>query len=487
VIKTGWWVHYVPLVALAAAGLLLRSSPATAIAISGYAGSASGDLPAPGRLLYVTNSAMDGGAPTIGVFTINAAGNLTPLGDPVRTDGGLRGMVFTPGLRNAYAVDLAANRIRMYRIGPDGRLSGFGEIATGNEPFGIAITPNGRTVYVANIADSTVSTFAVRADGGLTPRGAVLSGAKGPQGLAVTPDGHFLYVSHGGAEGAMSDMIIGFAIQPDGTLQRQGAPTPIGAVGIASAVTPDGRFLYVVCRRSDQMFGFRIGSDGSLTPVPGTPLNTADFGEGAAMSPDGRLLAVIALGVPGKSAGQVLTYAIGDDGTLTQTGSPVEMKGEPVGATFAPNGQHLYVSNLTENTVTTFTVDRAGGLIPTQTLSSGGQQPAFHSVNMLPSRHPIASFSAPAGPVDDPIRFDASTSSDLDGRVVRYDWDFGDGTTLPDGGPTPQHQYRAVGRYQARLTVTDDEGCSTGLVYTGQSALCLGAPDATTSRVVIVN
>jgi PKD repeat protein len=54
------------------------------------------------------------------------------------------------------------------------------------------------------------------------------------------------------------------------------------------------------------------------------------------------------------------------------------------------------------------------------------------------------------------IRFDGSGSSDPDGRIARYDWDFGDGGT--GSGPTPTHVYRASGDYRVRLTVTDDSG-----------------------------
>ncbi|WP_456600578.1 LamG-like jellyroll fold domain-containing protein, partial [Blastococcus sp. SYSU DS0616] len=49
---------------------------------------------------------------------------------------------------------------------------------------------------------------------------------------------------------------------------------------------------------------------------------------------------------------------------------------------------------------------------------------------------------------------DASGSSDQDGRVAAYAWDFGDGAT--GMGPTAAHTYAAQGTYTVRLTVTDD-------------------------------
>jgi PKD repeat protein len=52
--------------------------------------------------------------------------------------------------------------------------------------------------------------------------------------------------------------------------------------------------------------------------------------------------------------------------------------------------------------------------------------------------------------------FDAAASSDSDGSIVSYGWDFGDGTTA--SGATPAHQYAADGTYTVTLTVTDDDG-----------------------------
>ena len=66
-----------------------------------------------------------------------------------------------------------------------------------------------------------------------------------------------------------------------------------------------------------------------------------------------------------------------------------------------------------------------------------------------------------------PTQFNAAGSADSDGSVARYDWDFGDGTTLADGGPTPTHIYAAAGSYKVTLTLTDNEGCSLES-YTGQ-------------------
>lgn len=53
--------------------------------------------------------------------------------------------------------------------------------------------------------------------------------------------------------------------------------------------------------------------------------------------------------------------------------------------------------------------------------------------------------------------FDASCSTDTDGTIVGWNWDFGDGNTSTTG-PTVTHTYGAVGIYTVSLTVTDNDG-----------------------------
>jgi hypothetical protein len=53
-----------------------------------------------------------------------------------------------------------------------------------------------------------------------------------------------------------------------------------------------------------------------------------------------------------------------------------------------------------------------------------------------------------------PIRFDASRSTDEDGRIKRYQWDFGDGTKAK--GVTVDHTYELAGYYIVKLRVMDE-------------------------------
>ncbi len=68
------------------------------------------------------------------------------------------------------------------------------------------------------------------------------------------------------------------------------------------------------------------------------------------------------------------------------------------------------------------------------------------------------------------LALDAGYSRAAEGKLIRYEWDFGDGSTT--AGIEVTHIYTSAGRYVVTLTVTDDSGIkssATGLVYVGQS------------------
>ncbi|MFC5830376.1 PKD domain-containing protein [Nonomuraea insulae] len=58
----------------------------------------------------------------------------------------------------------------------------------------------------------------------------------------------------------------------------------------------------------------------------------------------------------------------------------------------------------------------------------------------------------------DTCMFDAKAATDSDGTIVKYQWNFGDGSSAE--GKQAQHTYTGSGPYKATLTVTDDKGAS---------------------------
>jgi len=69
---------------------------------------------------------------------------------------------------------------------------------------------------------------------------------------------------------------------------------------------------------------------------------------------------------------------------------------------------------------------------------------------------PVANAGGPyIGNVNEDILFDGSGSYDLDGSIISWYWDFGDGNI--GYGETILHSYNNSGSYQVTLTVTDDD------------------------------
>jgi hypothetical protein len=69
---------------------------------------------------------------------------------------------------------------------------------------------------------------------------------------------------------------------------------------------------------------------------------------------------------------------------------------------------------------------------------------------------------SPENPIiDEIITFNASSSYE---NIIKYDWDFGDGTTA--GGKTAMHSYHLAGGYSVTLTVTHDGGKTDTTIMT---------------------
>ncbi len=58
------------------------------------------------------------------------------------------------------------------------------------------------------------------------------------------------------------------------------------------------------------------------------------------------------------------------------------------------------------------------------------------------------------------VSFNASASSDPDGSIASYRWEFGDGQTSTTTSPTVVHFYNREETFVVRLTVTDNEGAT---------------------------
>jgi len=98
---------------------------------------------------------------------------------------------------------------------------------------------------------------------------------------------------------------------------------------------------------------------------------------------------------------------------------------------------------------------------------------AANLVDATPNADPTASFSFGTCEVGSPVTFDGSGSSDSDGFIEDYAWDFGDGNTASGAASSETNTYAAAGTYSVSLTVQDNRG---GTDTQTQSISCTEPP-----------
>ena len=87
--------------------------------------------------------------------------------------------------------------------------------------------------------------------------------------------------------------------------------------------------------------------------------------------------------------------------------------------------------------------------------SGGGITPPI-TTNQSPTASFTANPTSGVAPLE--VSFNASNSSDSDGTIVSYAWDFKDGYT--GNGVTVNHTFNSTGSYNVLLTVIDNEGAT---------------------------
>ncbi|MDR6971731.1 PKD domain-containing protein [Leifsonia shinshuensis] len=171
------------------------------------------------------------------------------------------------------------------------------------------------------------------------------------------------------------------------------------------------------------------------------------------------------------SAQQVANhYALGTSGTLpnqtptasfTTTQNSLTVNADGTGSV-DPDGTIAsyawdFGDGATATTPTASHTYAAGGtytVVLTVTDNQGSTNTASKQVTVAANQAPVGSFTASATNLN--ASFDASASSDPDGTVASYAWDFGDGTT--GTGVNPTHTYGSAGTFTVTLSVTDNQG-----------------------------
>ena len=406
---------------------------------------------------------------------VGVGGALTPLGAPALTAESPRRLTMTPDGTSLYITAGAPGHgvVLQYDVAANGAATpkAIPSVRAGKKPTAIAVDPAGETLYVGDQGTDNLLQFHIGQGGALEPlEKRTLAGP--PIGLTVAPDGERAYLT---VAGFVKWMDVG----EDGGLDETtlvGHQT--GAFLTDVVLTPDGKRLYASSVAKD-IFGFEVAADGSITALDPATTATGAKVTSLAISADGNsLYAAGAAGPP--SGNRLLQYTIEDDGALTAK----DPASQPLGAgphdlAITPDGRSLYVA---AGDLALFDLDLSG--VATPKTPAAVDLVEANGVVVSPNQAPVASFEAVGAPAGSAVVFNAAGASDPDGSITRYDWDFGDGNALQNGGPQVAHVFAQPGSYEVRLVVTDNEGASTLTTFTGTSVLGNGSPAAATSRVI---
>ena len=267
--------------------------------------------------------------------------------------------------------DVDRNEILVFRRAPDGTLHESGTFWTGGRGSGgttdplqsqgsLTLSQDGGYLFAVNAASGDISAFAVLGPG-LVLIDRTNSGGAEPN--AIAQHGDLVYV----VNAAGTSNVVGFRFD-HGRLRQIPNSTRLlstGSTGASSlAFSPNGRFLVVTERTTNNLDVFAVESDGSLsqnvvTPSVGPGVFAVSFAaNGAALVSE-----TGPTGVPNGSAAS--SYTLQANSTLT----PITASIPTLGAAncwnaVTPNGRFFYVSNSASATISGFAINNNGSLTP---------------------------------------------------------------------------------------------------------------------------
>ena len=307
--------------------------------------------------VYVTNAKPASAGETNGTVAAFAVdyqiGSLVPLSDsPLPAGKNPVTLVASPNGQNLYVVNHDDSTVMHFAIGTDGKLY-LKETTniTGSLPTAVAIYAAGKFLYV---------TFTYQ----LGPNGQQLysPASPGPGGVTV------FSIDSSGKLSVVSNGTLNYI--PVGN--NPVAIAVSRPITLASTTTTTA-YAYVVDQEPQPnatVLGFTQNtSTGALTPTPGTVITTVAgktvaTGYNAGIAPSAVAIDPTTrfVYVTDQAANQLYGYGIGTGGTLVPLlSSPYTTGLYPVSVTIDPRGKFMYVTNFSSNTVSAYAIDTATG------------------------------------------------------------------------------------------------------------------------------
>jgi 6-phosphogluconolactonase (cycloisomerase 2 family) len=264
------------------------------------------------------------------------------------------------------------NEVIAYHRNADGSLKKGHSFPTGGrgsggvtDPLGsqgaLTLTRDHSFLLAVNAGSGDISVFRVR--------GAMLSlvdeiPCGGSEPVAIAQHGDLVYVVNAGG----SSNVTGFRLDRNGRLKP--IPDSIAFLttsnsGAASlSFSPDGQFLFVTEKTTNNIDGFHIQIDGTLGPIVVNP----SVGPGAfavLFAPNGTVLVTETGPSAGNNVAAISSYAVLPNTTLSAISASVPTQGSAsCWQAITPDARYVYTSNTGSATISGFSLAANGTLTP---------------------------------------------------------------------------------------------------------------------------
>jgi 6-phosphogluconolactonase len=264
------------------------------------------------------------------------------------------------------------NEIIAYKRNVDGSLAQQATFATGGrgsggttDPLGsqgsLTLTQDSSFLLAVNAGSGEISVFQV--DGAnLTLVDKVPCGGSEP--VAVAQRGNLVYVMNAGA----ASNVTGFVLRPNGRLKQIADSTTFLSTtnsGAASlAFSPNGEFLLVSEKLTNNIDAFHVQIDGTLGPIVINPSGSPGT-FAVTVAPNGTVLLAATGPAGGTNASTISSYSLAPNGQLTAISLNVPTDGSATcWHAVTPNGNFVFTDNAGSANVSGFSIGANGSLAP---------------------------------------------------------------------------------------------------------------------------
>jgi 6-phosphogluconolactonase len=281
--------------------------------------------------------------------------------DPLGSQGSL---LLSQDGQHLFAVNAGSGDVSVFRV------SRSELVLTGREPSGgsepVAIAQHGNLLYALNAAGgSNVTGFHVH-QGRLLPiensTRFLTNNEPGGSSIGFSPDGRFLAVTE-----KQTNNIDVFAVQADGTLSAIKVTPSVGPGLFSILFAPNGIALVSETgpngvTNGSAISSYRVQADGTLAPVTSSTPTLGAANCWNAFTPDGRFVYV-----SNAASATIAGFAIGASGVLTPLPGTI-VGTNPSGATnlditVSSDGKFLYSLNSGNGTIGIFAIQKDGQLV----------------------------------------------------------------------------------------------------------------------------